>query len=160
MTCSVKNMIWEIFQNSQENTWARVFFKTVTLAQVFSCELREISKTTFSYRTPPEAASEYHWQIFIKPFKVSRSQYNHIYFLYKQSFFFFFSENKTKRKIVLQGFHMSFKWDKTPIILECLSHLENQELYLLQRENALYYLRHFRPTSPPLTIFYCAFTEL
>ena len=154
-------MIWEIFQNSQANTWARVsFFKTVTLAQVFSCELREISKNTFSYRTPPEAASEYHWQTFIKPFKVSRSQYNHIYFLYKQSFFVFFSENKTKRKIVLQGFHMSFKWDKTPIILECLSHLENQELYLLQRENALYYLRHFRPTSPPLTIFYCAFTEL
>ena len=103
MTCSVKNMIWEIFQNSQENTWARVFFKTVTLAQVFSCELREISKTTFSYRTPPEAASEYHWQIFIKPFKVSRSQYNNIYFLYKQSFFVFFFRKQNQKKNCLAG---------------------------------------------------------
>ena len=31
--------------------------KKETLAQVFSCEFYEISKNTFSYRTPPEAAS-------------------------------------------------------------------------------------------------------
>ena len=29
-----------------------------TLAQVFSCELREIFKNTFFYRTPPVAASK------------------------------------------------------------------------------------------------------
>ena len=31
--------------------------KKETLAQVFSCELCEISKKSFSYRTPPMAAS-------------------------------------------------------------------------------------------------------
>ena len=34
------------------------FIKKETLALVFSCELCEISKNTFSYRTPPVAASE------------------------------------------------------------------------------------------------------
>ena len=34
------------------------FIKKETLAQVFSCEFCEISKNTFSYRTPPVAASE------------------------------------------------------------------------------------------------------
>ena len=33
------------------------FIKIETLAQVFSCEFCEISKNTFSYRTPPVAAS-------------------------------------------------------------------------------------------------------
>ena len=32
--------------------------KKETLVQVFSCEFCEISKNTFSYRTPPVAASE------------------------------------------------------------------------------------------------------
>ena len=53
-------MFLEISQNSQENTCARVFFlielqakackviKKETLAQVFSCEFYEISKTAFS----------------------------------------------------------------------------------------------------------------
>ena len=56
-------------QNSQENTCTRVSFliklqasglqliKKETLAQVFLCEFCEISKNTFSYRTPPVAAS-------------------------------------------------------------------------------------------------------
>ena len=35
---------------------ARNFIKKETLAQVFSCEICEISKNTFSYRTPPVAA--------------------------------------------------------------------------------------------------------
>ena len=35
------------------------FIKKETLAQVFSCEFCEISKNTFSHRTPPVAASEY-----------------------------------------------------------------------------------------------------
>ena len=67
--CSVKKVFLEISQNSQENTCARVsflincrpevcnFIKKETLAQVFSCEFCEISKNTFSYRTPLVAAS-------------------------------------------------------------------------------------------------------
>ena len=35
-----------------------IFIKKETLAQVFSCELCEISKNTFCYRTPPVAASD------------------------------------------------------------------------------------------------------
>ena len=34
------------------------FIKRETLAQVFSCEFCEISKNTYSYRTPPVATSE------------------------------------------------------------------------------------------------------
>ena len=57
------------FTKFTENTCARVFFliklqakacnfiKKETLAQVFSCEFCETSKNTFSYRTPPVAAS-------------------------------------------------------------------------------------------------------
>ena len=57
-------------QNSQENTCARVsflkccrpeacnFINKETLAQVFSSEFYKISKSTFSYRAPPVAASE------------------------------------------------------------------------------------------------------
>ena len=69
--CSVKKVFLKVTQNSKENTCARVFFfdkvaslrpatllKTETLAQVFSCEFCQISKNTFSYRTPPMAASE------------------------------------------------------------------------------------------------------
>ena len=65
----MKKVFLEISQNSQENTCARDsfliklqaeacnFIKKKTLAQVFSCEFCEISKNTFSYRTPPVAAS-------------------------------------------------------------------------------------------------------
>ena len=68
--CSVKKLFLEISQNSQENTCARFsflikfqagacnFIKIETLAQVFSCEFCEISKNTFSYRTPPVASSD------------------------------------------------------------------------------------------------------
>ena len=65
-TCSVKKAFLEISLNSQESTCARVSIliklqasglKIETLAQVFSCEFCEISKKTFSYRTPPVAAS-------------------------------------------------------------------------------------------------------
>ena len=68
MRCSVKKVFLEISQNSQENACARAsfliklqawaFIKIETLALVFSCEFCEISKITFSYRTPPVAASE------------------------------------------------------------------------------------------------------
>ena len=50
----VKKLFLEISQNSQEHTCARVYVtKKQALAQVFSCEFCEISKNTFSYRTPP-----------------------------------------------------------------------------------------------------------
>ena len=67
--CSVKKVFLEISHNSQENTCARVsflskfrpqtcnFIKKKILVQVFSCEFFEISKNTYSYRTPPVAAS-------------------------------------------------------------------------------------------------------
>ena len=56
--CSVEKVFLEILQNSQESTCARVSFliKLQTLAQVFCCEFCEISKNTFSYRTPSVAA--------------------------------------------------------------------------------------------------------
>ena len=68
---SVKNVLFENSQNSQENTFVRVSFlhkvaslrpatllKKETLAQVFSCEFCKISKNTFLKGTPLVAASE------------------------------------------------------------------------------------------------------
>ena len=57
--CSLKKVLLEISQNSQENTRARDSFliKTDTLAQVFSCEFCEICNNTFSYRAPLVDAS-------------------------------------------------------------------------------------------------------
>ena len=64
-----KKGVLDISQNSQENIYARIsfliklqasvcnFIKKETLAQVFSCEFCEVSKNTFSYRTPPVASS-------------------------------------------------------------------------------------------------------
>ena len=40
------------------------FLKKETLAQVFFCEFCKISKNTFSYRTPPVAASAYIMKFF------------------------------------------------------------------------------------------------
>ena len=69
-TCSVEKLFLEISQNLQENACAKVsfliklkanvcnFIKKGTLAQVFSCEFCEISKNTFSYRTPLVTASK------------------------------------------------------------------------------------------------------
>ena len=56
--CSVKKVLLEISQNSQENTCGRVsFLIKLTLAQVFSCEFCEISKNTFFHRPSLVAAS-------------------------------------------------------------------------------------------------------
>ena len=57
--CSVKKAVLEVSQNSQENACARVSFlkERLFLAQLFSCEVCEIFKNFFSYRTPPLAAS-------------------------------------------------------------------------------------------------------
>ena len=57
--CSVNKVFWKISQNSQENTCAKVcnFIKKETLTQVFSCEICEIFKNTFFYRTLPVTAS-------------------------------------------------------------------------------------------------------
>ena len=66
LRCSVKKVLLEILQNSQENTRARDsfliklqlnFIEKESLAQVFSCEFCEISKNTFFYRTSLVAAS-------------------------------------------------------------------------------------------------------
>ena len=65
---SAKKVLIKISQNSQDKTCTRVYFlikkpqasnlvKKDTLAQVFSCEFREISKNTFFQRTLPVAAS-------------------------------------------------------------------------------------------------------
>ena len=56
-------MLLNISQISQENTCVTVSFlikliKKETLAQLFSCEICEIFKNTFFYRTPLVAASE------------------------------------------------------------------------------------------------------
>ena len=64
-----KKVFLEISQNSHEKTCARDFFliklqtlgnliKKDFLAQVFSCEFCETSKTTFFLRTPPVAVSD------------------------------------------------------------------------------------------------------
>ena len=67
--CSVKKVFLEISQNPQENTCTRFsfliklqtqacnFIKKENLAHMFSCEFCEISKNTFSNRTPLVAAS-------------------------------------------------------------------------------------------------------
>ena len=55
------------------------FIKKESLAQMFSCEFCEISKNTFSYRTPPVAASISHknsifieiYNSFIEPFQTN-----------------------------------------------------------------------------------------
>ena len=56
----------EVLQNSQENHCQNIFFNKVqpcdfikkeTLVHVLSCEFCEISKNSYSYRTPPVAAS-------------------------------------------------------------------------------------------------------
>ena len=47
--------MWKNLQNLPQ---AFKFIKRETLAQAFSCEFCEISKDTFSYRTPPVAASD------------------------------------------------------------------------------------------------------
>ena len=61
--CSVKKVFLEILPNLQENTCARVSFliKLQTLTQVFFREFCEIFMNTFSYRTPPVAASAPTW---------------------------------------------------------------------------------------------------
>ena len=62
------------FANSQKNTCARVsfltkfiinFIKKETLAKVISYVFCEISKNTFSYKTPPVAASGSHYRFYI-----------------------------------------------------------------------------------------------
>ena len=50
--CSVKKVLLEIWQNSRENTCAKVSFSIKS-----DCEFCKISKNTCSYRTPSVAAS-------------------------------------------------------------------------------------------------------
>ena len=58
--CSVRKVFLKISQNSKTPVpYACNFIKKETLAEVFSCEFGEISRNTFSYRTPPVAASDW-----------------------------------------------------------------------------------------------------
>ena len=61
------------------------FIKKETLAQMFSCEFCEISKNTFSYRTPPVAPSVFTHECIVKSFQIK-------YFEEKQSAFFSFPQ--------------------------------------------------------------------
>ena len=69
--CSVKKVFLEILQNSQENTSARDsflinnFIKKETLVQAFFCEFCEISKNTYSYRTPLVAINCNYWWVLL-----------------------------------------------------------------------------------------------
>ena len=51
-----------LHKNATEKSYN--FIKKETLVRVFSCEFWEISKNTFSHRTPPVAASENYRPIF------------------------------------------------------------------------------------------------
>ena len=53
-----RNLQEKTRERSETVTSACKFIKKETLPQVFSCEFCEISKNTFSNRTPPVAASE------------------------------------------------------------------------------------------------------
>ena len=67
--CSVNKVFLKVLQNSQANTCTRVslltklrpqaceYVKKETLAQVFSCEIFVVYKSTFFHRTPLAAAS-------------------------------------------------------------------------------------------------------
>ena len=91
--CSAKKVFLEILQNSPENTCARVsfliklqargprpeacnFIKKETLAQVFSCELCEISKNTFSYGKSPVDASAIGVFLWDRPFHLNLINYD------------------------------------------------------------------------------------
>ena len=56
--CSVKKVLLEILQSSQEKTCARASFiiKFQASGYVFFCEFCEIANNTFSDSTPPVAA--------------------------------------------------------------------------------------------------------
>ena len=76
--CSIKKVFLEISQNSQENSCARNYFliklqakawnfiKKESLTQMFSCEISEIFKNTFFYRTPATVASFMTSNIYLK----------------------------------------------------------------------------------------------
>ena len=73
--CSLKKVFLEILQNLQEKTSARVSFsikkaynfllKKRLWHRCFPCEFHEISKSTFSYRTPPVAASDFYASVIL-----------------------------------------------------------------------------------------------
>ena len=56
-TAASMGRLFRKVQQSSVQPQACNFIKKETVAQVFSCEFCEISKSTFFYRTPPVAAS-------------------------------------------------------------------------------------------------------
>ena len=73
-------MFLEISQIHRKTPEAEVcnFIKKETLAQVISCEFCEVSKNTFSYRTPPLAASKL--KMLLRLFGVSENSQNSLFF--------------------------------------------------------------------------------
>ena len=59
-------------KSSRQKVLLKNFIKKETLAQVFSCEFCQISKNTFSYRTPPVAASVlWRWSFLFSMWRLS-----------------------------------------------------------------------------------------
>ena len=70
-----KGVLRNLAKFTGKNLWQSLFFNKVagliekgTLVQVFSGEFCQISKNTFSYITPPMAASDSHTGIFENSF--------------------------------------------------------------------------------------------
>ena len=59
-SCNKLRNVASRFRSSRPKVFCKkvVFIENEALVQVFSCEFCEISKNTFSYRTPPVAASK------------------------------------------------------------------------------------------------------
>ena len=53
-----KHLCQSFFFNKVADLWPATLLKKETLVQVFSCEISEIFKNTYHYRTPLVAASE------------------------------------------------------------------------------------------------------
>ena len=66
MRCSVKKVLLEISQDSQENTCSRVSLLRETLAQVFSCKFCEISENIFFSEHVWWLLLSVFWKIFLK----------------------------------------------------------------------------------------------
>ena len=85
--CPVKKIFLKIWQNSKENTCARMSFliklqapacsviKKETLVQVFFCKFYKIFKNTFFYRTPLVAAfgKDYFEMLVVSMFNLDHS---------------------------------------------------------------------------------------
>ena len=70
-----KHLFQSLFFNKLARLRPVTFLKKESLAQVFSCKFREISKNTFFYRVPPVAASVYYNENIMTPLRVFPSKF-------------------------------------------------------------------------------------